>query len=317
MSFNPASPLSAAVEPARTDSTRGIAFMALGFFIFAAVDTQAKFLTATLHPIQIVWTRQLGLFLGVLVLLAVRGLPVLKTRSPLLQMSRGFLAVGSASLFIIGISFVPLADATAITFVAPLIVTVLGALVLREPVGPRRWAAVAIGFIGMLIVVRPGMGVIDPAALFILLAATCFALRQILSRVLSGEDSIETTVAYTALAGSFAITLPLPFFWHWPGSTQEIVLLVSIALMTAVGELMVIKALMVAQAVVVAPVQYMMILWATMYGYLVFDQLPDLWTWVGTAIIVASGIYTLQRERMLRRQETKNTEAAMKAARGS
>lgn len=301
--MNPASPITPAAGPARSDSARGIAFMALGFFIFAAVDTQGKFLTDTLHPVQIVWARQLGLLIGVVVLLAVKGLSVLKTRSPLLQMSRGLLAVGSATMFITGVSFVPLADATAITFVAPLIVTVLGALVLREPVGPRRWAAVGVGFVGTMIVVRPGMGVINPAAIFVLLAATLFALRQILSRVLSGEDSIETTVAYTALAGSLAITLPLPFFWQTPGSTQEILILISMAVMTAFGELLVIKALMVAQAVVVAPVQYMMILWATMYGYLVFDQLPDMWTWVGTAIIVASGIYTLQRERMLKRQQ--------------
>ena len=271
-------------------------------FLFSAVDTQAKFLTETLHPIQIVWSRQLGLLIGVLILLAVRGVSVLRTRHPGLQILRGCLAASSAALFIAGVSFVPLADAVAVSFVAPFIVTVLGALTLREPVGLRRWAAVAIGFLGAMIVIRPGLGVIHPAVMLVLAAAALFALRQILSRVLSGSDRTMTTIAYTALVGSLVLTGPLPFVWQWPTETIEIVLLASIAILAALAELLVIKALEVAQAVVVAPVQYTLLLWGTMYGYLVFSQLPDLWTWVGALIIVATGFYTLHRERMVARE---------------
>ena len=267
-------------------------------FLFSAVDTQAKFLTDTLHPIQIVWSRQLGLLIGVLVLLALRGAAVLRTRHPGLQIVRGGLAASSATLFIVAVSVVPLADAVAVSFVAPFIVTVLGALVLREPVGVRRWAAVTIGFLGTLIVIRPGLGVIHPAVGLVLLAATLFALRQILSRVLSGSDRTMTTIAYTALVGSLVLTVPLPFVWRWPGTTVEVALLAGIAVMAALAELLVIKALEVAQAVVVAPVQYTLLIWGTLYGYLVFSQLPDLWTWVGALIIVATGVYTLHRERI-------------------
>jgi S-adenosylmethionine uptake transporter len=277
--------------------------MAASMFIFAAVDTQAKFLTDNLHPIQIVWTRQLGLLVGVLILLALRGAAVLRTRSPGLQIARGVLAASSATTFVIAISFVPLADAMAVTFVAPFIVTVLGALILREPVGLRRWTAVTIGFLGALIVIRPGMGVIHPAVMLVLLAALLFALRQVLSRVLSGTDQIATTVAYTALAGSLVLTLPLPFFWQWPATGLEVALLASIAILAALGELLVIKALEVAQAVVIAPVHYSILIWGTMYGYLVFGQLPDLWTWIGALIIVTTGIYTLNRERAANRRE--------------
>jgi drug/metabolite transporter (DMT)-like permease len=126
-------------------------------------------------------------------------------------------------------------------------------------------------------------------------------MRQVLSRVLASSDTTETTIAYTALVGSFILTIPLPFIWQWPTTTLEIALLAGNALMAAMAELLVIKSLEVAQAVVVAPVQYSMLIWGTMYGYLVFGQLPDLWTWVGALIIVATGIYTLNRERLAMR----------------
>ncbi|MEN8196270.1 MAG: DMT family transporter [Pseudomonadota bacterium] len=280
-----------------------MAYMAAGMFLFAAVDAQAKFLTDSLHPIQIVWSRQFGLLAGVLILLALRGATVLRTRNPGLQIARGVLAASSATLFVVAVSFVPLADAVAVSFVAPFIVTVLGALVLREAVGIRRWTAVTIGFLGALIVIRPGLGVIHPAVMLVLVAAFLFALRQVLSRVLSGADQVATTVAYTALAGSLVLSVPLPFFWQWPTTGLEMALLASIAILAALAELLVIKALEVAQAVVVAPLHYSLLIWGTMYGYLVFGQLPDLWTWIGAMIIVATGIYTLHRERADSRRE--------------
>ncbi len=285
---------------------RGIAFMALGMFLFSAVDTQGKFLTETLHPIQITWSRQLGLVLGVLILLTMRGVAVLATPQPVLQITRGALAAGSATIFIFAVSYVPLADAVAVSFVAPFIVTLLGALILREPVGIRRWSAVTIGFIGTLIVIRPGMGVLHPAVFLVLIAATLFALRQILSRHLSGTDRTETTVAYTALVSIVLLTLPLPLVWIWPSTPIQIALLTGMAVLAAIAEFCVIKALEVAQAVVVAPLQYTLLLWSTFYGYVVFSDLPDLWTWIGALIIVATGLYTLHRERLAVRRRALN-----------
>ncbi|MHA1554486.1 MAG: DMT family transporter, partial [Alphaproteobacteria bacterium] len=302
ISFKQASPVTPPADPRSTDSGLGIAYMAAGMFLFSAVDTQAKFLTDTLPPIQIAWSRQLGLLVGVVFLLAFQGFAVLRTRYPVLQIMRGAAAAGSATLFIVAVSFVPLADAVAVAFLAPFIVTVLSALILREPIGVRRWTAVVIGFVGAMIVIRPGLGVIHPAVMLVALAAVLFALRQILSRVLSASDRTATTVAYTALAGSLVLTVPLPFVWQWPTTTLEVVLLVNIAVLSAVAELMVIRALEVARAVVVAPVQYTLLIWGTMYGYLVFAELPDLWTWVGALIIIATGAYTLHRERLAGRR---------------
>ncbi len=275
--------------------------MGLGMFLFSAVDTGAKFLTADLHPLQIVWTRQLGLLVGALFLLMRFGRPLLQTKHPKLQVLRGTVAVFSASLFIFGVAHVPLADAVAISFVAPFMVTVLGALVLREPVGIRRWIAVTLGFVGALIVIRPGLGVVHPAAGLIILAAFFFAIRQIISRALSDTDRTATTVVYTALIGSTLLTVPLPFVWQTPSASQA-VLLVAIAVLAAIAEVCVIKALELAMAVVVAPMQYTLILWGTAYGWLVFGQFPDVWTWIGAAVIVATGIYTLRREYLASRR---------------
>ncbi|HUS53347.1 MAG TPA: DMT family transporter [Thermohalobaculum sp.] len=305
MSLDRVAPLVSDRAPRRRDNLRGLLLMALAFFAFAAADTQAKLLTEWFHPMQIVWTRQLGLLAGVLVLLALKGPSILKTRHPGLQVLRGMLAVFSATTFIFALRYVPLADAVAVSFVAPFIVTIMGALFLGEKVGLHRWSAVTIGFIGTLIVIRPGLGVVHPAVFLVMVAATAFALRQILSRVLAASDRTATTVAYTSIASVLLLSAPLPYFWKAPETGLELALLVGMAACAALGELLVIRALEVAQAVILAPVHYSMIIWGTFYGWLVFDQLPDGWTWLGAAIIVATGLYIMDREWKLARAATR------------
>lgn len=299
MTLQHASPVNRPQNERRTAPMRGIVLMAAGMFLFAAVDTHAKYLTASLHPIQITWSRQLGLLLGVFIIVAIKGAGVLRSSHPWLQVSRGVMAACSATIFIVAVSYVPLADAIAVTFVAPFIVTVLGALILREKVGIRRWTAVLIGFAGTLVVIRPGLGVFHPAMFLVLIAAAAFALRQILSRFLSGGDPVVTTVAYTAIVSVALLSIPLPFVWKTPIWGLEVLLLVSMALIAACAETLVIMALEAAETVVVAPVHYTILIWGTFYGWMVFGQLPDFWTWIGAAIIVATGIYTLNRERLV------------------
>ena len=290
------------VLPANTvkqnNSARGLMLMACGMFLFSACDAIAKLLTDTIHPFQIVWSRQCGLFLGVLILIAIRGFTVLKSQNRKLQITRGVLASISATLFIVAVAYVPLADAVAITFIAPFMVTLMGALILKERVGIRRWIAVAVGFLGMLIVVRPGMSVIHPAAILLVIAVTAFALRQGLSRALSGSDNTSTTVAYTAIVSWSILTIPALTVWQIPATNLEIALLIAIAVLAAGAETLVIMALDAAQAVVVAPVQYTLLIWGTLYGYLVFGQLPDMLTLIGALILVATGLYTLNLERL-------------------
>ena len=272
--------------------------MAVGMFLFSAVDTLAKFLTDSLHPLQIVWIRQLGLVAGTILLMGIYGVRIFITAHPVLQLARGVLAAGSATLFIIAISYAALADAIAVTFIAPLIVTVLSAVLLAEKVGLHRWSAIIAGFLGTLVVIRPGFESFHPALLLVLFAATLFAGRQIISRLLSGSDNAYTTVAYTALASSLVLSVPAFYVWVTPQTSQQILLLTIMALLAGLAEFMVIKALQIAHAGLVAPVQYTILIWGTLYGFLIFADLPDIFTFAGAAIIIASGLYTVQRERL-------------------
>jgi S-adenosylmethionine uptake transporter len=194
-----------------------------------------------------------------------------------LQIGRGVAAALSATFFISGLNFVALADAVSVTFVAPLVVTIMAALLLGERVGLHRWTATIIGLLGTLVVIRPGFASFHPGLLLPLIAAMLFAIRQIISRHIGVRDRTETTLAYTAL--------------------KLIAILASMSLMAALGEFLVIRALEIGQAVFVSPLHYTIIIWASLYGYLLFGQFPDIWTWVGSFVIIASGLYIFHRER--------------------
>ncbi len=294
-------------DPSESDSAnrnlRGLMLLGAGFFLFALVDAMAKIMTETVHPLQIVWFRQMGLVSVAVLLLATKGLSLLKTRRPVLQIVRGATAVMSAICFVTAIRYVPIADAVAVSFVAPFLVTVLGAVFLGEKVGKHRWSAVVLGFVGALIVIRPGMGVFDPAIFLVLAAVGFFATRQILSRILAASDRTSTTLIYTGLSSFLLLSVPLPFVWENPDGLGTVLFLLAMAALAAAGEILIIRAFEVAEVVVIAPMHYSLMIWATFYGWLIFDQLPDRWTWVGTAIIFATGIYLINRERLAARRK--------------
>ena len=290
------------------ENLTGILCFAVAMFLFSAVDTTAKLLTESFHPIQVAWSRQIGLLLGILILFIVKGSVILKTVHPWLQIGRGLLAGTSALLFIFAISVVPIADAVAVSFVAPFFVTILGAFILREHVGVRRWTAIAVGFMACLIIIRPGLSVFNPAVILVIIAAIAYACRQILSRILSSSESIITTVSYTGLAASVLLTLPLPFVWRTPVWGSETLLLLVLAILAAFAEIMVIKALELSQAVVLAPVHYTLLIWGTIYGWFIFGQLPDQWTWFGASIIFVTGIYMVRREWAIKNPQESSTQ---------
>ena len=273
--------------------------MVLGMFLFCTVDTQAKLLTASLNPIQIVWLRQLGLLLGVVALLFIRGTKILKTDHLNLQVLRGTIVIISPVCFVTALIYVPLADAVAVTFVSPFFVVILAVIFLGEKIGIHRWSAIIIGFLGTMIIIRPGLGVVDPAIFLVLIAAGLFSVRQVISRFLSHSDNTITTIAYTALVGSFWLTFALPFVWKWPTTKMEILFIISITILAALAEICVIKALELAEATLLGPVHYTLIIWGVFYGFIVFNQVPDVWTWLGTAIIISCGMYTMYREKVV------------------
>jgi drug/metabolite transporter (DMT)-like permease len=196
-----------------------------------------------------------------------------------------------------GLEFVPLATAAAIGFTAPLIVTAASPLILGEKAGLTRTLAVAVGFIGTLIVVRPGSGVLHLAAFLVLGSATASAMTQLLSRKLAGYDSPETSNTYMVLAGFVLATIPLPFLWQWPRDAWDAFLFVLLGVLGGLGHYCLVRAFELAPAAFVSPFNYAQILGAAVLSFLVFGEIPDSWTWCGAGIIAASGIFILFRER--------------------
>jgi drug/metabolite transporter (DMT)-like permease len=210
---------------------------------------------------------------------------------------RGLGTVASALFFISSLPFLPMADATAINFISPILITALAVLFLREQVGWRRWTAALVGLLGVLIVIRPGTGAFQMAALLPLLAAASWAGTAIVTRLMSGTDHPTTTLTYSALVGLGVLTVMMPFVWVTPTWTEAGLALV-MGLLSTAGHGLVVLGYRHASASVVAPFSYVQLIWAGALGFLVFGSSPDQFTFLGAGIIVSSGLYTAYRERV-------------------
>lgn len=298
-----AAPPASPARPAADDPLRGILLVLVAMASFSVSDAVAKHLSLSLSPVQIAWLRWLG-FLLIMApcIVASRG-AVLKSRAPLLQLMRTVGILGSAVFFIAGLGQLPLADAAAIAFVAPLLVTALSIPLLREPVGPRRWAAVIVGLVGVLIVIRPGGGTVGSAAIYPLLSALSWAFGMVFTRKLGGIDGAGTTMSYSALVGFLVLSAAVPFDWK-PPALNELGLASLMALASTAGQFLVVTAYRLAKASILAPISYSQLVWSGLLGLFVFGNVPDGWTLCGVAVIIASGIYTAHRERVTARQRS-------------
>jgi drug/metabolite transporter (DMT)-like permease len=286
----------------QSDALRALLLMCVGVIMFPFLNTGIKLLTSHYSVIEIVWARFTGHFLTmVAVFLPSQGWQVFRANRPLIQITRSFLLLGSTVFSVSGIGYVPLATASAIGFSSPIIVTALSVPLLGESVGPRRWSAVLVGFVGVLIVVRPGAGQLTTAMLLLLCASACYALYQIATRRSSQHDSAETGIIYAALVGTVAMTAVVPFSFEMPHRLFDAVLLASLGVFGGVGHYFVIRAFRLGPAALISPFGYLELVGTTTLGYLVFDNFPDTWTWIGAGLIVASGIYIAFRERRRRR----------------
>jgi len=278
-------------------SARGIAYFLIASMLFIVMDVVAKHLTGELNAVMAVWGRYVfHLVFASLIFATGRFGRIGWTAQPGLQIGRSLLLTGATLSFFIMLSHMPLADSVALSYVSPIILTVLGALILREKVGPRRWAAVIVGFIGAMIIIQPGFGSFHWAASLGLVTAFCFALYAILTRMLSGLDSPATTIFYTALVGAVVMSAVAPFFWIRP-SLEAWGFLALLGLLGAVSHLLFIKALDHAPASGLAPYGYIDLIWAGLFGIVVFGDFPGTWTLVGATVVAASGLYIFYRER--------------------
>jgi drug/metabolite transporter (DMT)-like permease len=286
----------------QSDALRAILLMCLGVSMFPFLNTSAKLLTAHFPVSEIIWARFAGhLMVMLAVLLPSRGWPIFQARRPTIQIARSFLLLGSTAFFVTAIGRVPLATASAIGFSSPIIVTALSVPLLGESVGPRRWGAVVVGFIGVLIVIRPGSGLLSPATLLLLGSASCYALYQIATRRGGAHDSAETGIIYAALVGTLVTSAIVPFNFEMPHRFVDTALLVSLGVFGGVGHYFVIQAFRLGPAAVVSPFGYLELVGTATLGYLVFGNFPDSWTWAGAGLIVASGVYIAIREHRRRR----------------
>ena len=289
--------------PARADRPfKGIVLILASTIFLGASDVTAKYLSATLPSIEIAWIRFL-VFALIMTPAMMPGSPLfaLQTKRLGLHLMRGAALLGSSLFFISGLRFLPIAEASATGFVAPLFVTALSIIFLGEKVGLRRWAATAVGLIGVLIILRPGTGAFHPAAFFPLVSALAWACTLIMTRMMSGTERAITTMTYSSIAGLLILSALVPFVWVTP-TWHDIAFGIFIGVASTAGQWIVVLAFRYADASVLAPFSYTQLLWVSVLGFLIFGEVPDVYTVTGAAFIVASGLYTAHRERVRRSQ---------------
>jgi drug/metabolite transporter (DMT)-like permease len=289
-------PLSPAETAARL---RGIALICLAMLLFAVLDTAAKYASQFVPTLEVAWARYAVSFLvSVIALRPWAHFGDYLVRRPLVQLLRGFFLLGSTVFNFLALRDLQLAETAAISFATPFLVVAFAGPVLGEWAGPRRWAAVVVGFIGVLIVVQPGPGTFQPAALFSLASAFCYAGYNLTTRLLSTTESPAGMLIYPALLATVLLTPTLPVAGVMPPDWLVAGALALTGVMGGIGHWFLIAAHRHAPASLLAPFQYTQILWMPVLGYLVFADIPARNTLIGAAIIVASGLYILYRQRI-------------------
>ena len=280
MSVSP-SPFNGAEHP-----IKGIALICLAVLLFASHDTLSKYLSAFYPIVMVVWARYVVHTLLMLVVFVPRSgfSAVVRTKRPGLQLLRALCLIGTSLLFTTGLRYIPLAEATAVNFLAPLLVTALSVPFLGERVSRAQWLAVLAGFVGVLIVVRPGGALFTPAILLPLGSALCFGFYQLLTRKLSGVDSPTTSNFLTGILNSLIMSALLPFFWSTPTLVHGL-FMIGLGTCGMLGHMLLTQAFRHAAPAMLAPFSYGQILFAGLFGYLIFDHTPDQYALVGIAVI--------------------------------
>lgn len=281
---------------------KGIGLMLLAMAILPGIDVIAKHMGQAGTPVLLlVWAR---LTFGALLTLPFAAREVgargLLPDRPFLHGLRASLLMLATFLFFFSLKYLPIADALAIFFVQPLVVTALSPLVLGERVGPRRWTAVAVGFLGTLIIIRPGLSQVNPGVFFALGAGTSLALYFLLTRRIAGQAKAIVTTFHTNLLGGLIASALVPLVWQWPSATDWL-MLVSLAAIANLGHYFIVRAYDHAEASLLAPLAYTEMVTSTLMGWAFFGDFPDGWTFLGVAILIGSAIYISMREAQAKR----------------
>ncbi|MFZ1812881.1 MAG: DMT family transporter [Rhizobiaceae bacterium] len=277
------------------DNAKGSLVLLCAAFFFTLMATSVKLLGSHLHVTQILLVRQIVMS-AIVAPMILRGFPgVLATRRPGLQLVRIGFALAAMLLGFTAVIHLPLADATAIGFAKSFFVTILAVVLLSEPVGPRRWAAVAAGFAGVIIMVKPGTDGFSIYGLMAIVGAASAGTVMVIIRILSRTESNTTILTWQALGVGLMMLVPAVWFWKWP-EPWEWLMLLGMGFVSYVGQMLNIMAYRLGEASVMASLDYVRLIYATIIGFLVFSTLPGVNTWVGAGLIVAASIYTIRRE---------------------
>lgn len=266
------------------------------------LDTSAKYLVLSgMNAVFVSWVRfVVHLVLVLLLFRAWSNRQMFKVGSLPLQFLRGVFLFGSTVFNFLALMTLQLAETVSIFFFAPMIITALAGPLLREWAGWRRWMAVVVGFVGVLVITRPGVGSFGVGHVYALSAMLSYCFYVIMTRRMGATESPESLIFYSALAPVVLLLPAVPFVASMPEDPFHLVILLSLGFYGGLGHWLVIRAYKIATTSALAPYLYLQMVWMVGLGYLVFHQLPDLWTLAGAAIIVASGLYILYRERVLR-----------------
>lgn len=284
---------------------RGISFMVLSVAIFCVMDVLVKLLSQTYHPFQVAFFRSLFALVPIAVMVAASGgMRVLKTRHLGGHAARSVVGIAALLMFFYSFAHMKLADVVAIGFAGPLFITALSVPLLGEQVGWRRWSAVTVGFLGVMLVVSPGSGVLDPVAFIALGAALFYSFAVIVIRRLSTTESNAAIVFYFSIAASAVCGAMMPFLWMTP-TFEHLLLLILIGLLGGSAQYVMVEAFRWGQVSLLAPFEYTAIFFSLSFGYFIFDETASTTMLIGVAIIASSGLYILHRETVRARQAAK------------
>ncbi|NMM45930.1 DMT family transporter [Rhodospirillaceae bacterium KN72] len=297
-----------APEPAAAEGLNqsfGILTMIGSILVFAFMDTTVKWLGDFYPTSQIVFFRCAMAMPAVLVFVHFAGgFKILKTRRPLLHAARSAIGLTAMGLVFWTFSQMRLADAIAIMFAAPILMTALSVPLLRERVGIRRWSAVIVGFGGVMVIVNPGGGVFELSAITALGGALCIALAMITVRRLSATDQAASiSFWFTLSAGTVSAVWVLIDGWVAPASTLDWALLIGVGLMGGVAQFLMTVSFRHAEVALLAPLEYLSILFATVFAYVIWGEVPGARVWIGASIVIASGLYIIHRETLVMRAQ--------------
>ena len=277
-----------------SDYSLAVVLMLSGIFCFALMDAGAKYLTGSIGVLMALWARYAGQTFIVITLVSRRK-GVWRARHPYLQIVRSVLLLSATGFFFSAIHALGIPTATALMEVNPVLITLGGALFLKELLGPQRFIGIAISLVGALIIIRPGFQEFKIGMIYPIAAAICYAGYSLVTRFVGQNEDVWTSLLYTGLVGGVLTTLALPFFWVTPTPT-EIAVMIAIACIGTTGQLFIIRSLSNAEAGAVAPFAYAGLIYATFLSIVIYGEYPDNWTIVGSIVIALAGIYVWHRE---------------------